>query len=84
MTFSEVTNTANGQLLGGAVLSNIDMRSSASAIGFIVAVEPSDLSGKLVLDSVAELNGSTTTIRSVVDYRPTTNYAAVTSWRVLE
>lgn len=84
MTFSEVTNTANGQLLGGAVLSNIDMRSSASAIGFIVAVEPSDLSGKLVLDSVAELNGSTTTIRSVVDYRPTTNYAAVTSWRVLD
>lgn len=84
MTFSNVTNTANGQLLGGAVLSNIQMDSSASAIGFIIAVAPSDLSGKLVLDSVAELDGATTTIRSVVDYRPSTNYAAVTSWRVVE
>lgn len=84
MTFSNVTNTADGQLLGGAVLSNIVMDSSASAIGFIIAVEASDLSGKMVLDSIAELDGTTTTIRSIVDYRPSTNYAAVTSWRVLE
>jgi Tfp pilus assembly protein PilX len=84
ITFSEVTNTANGQLLGGAVISNIDMRSSASAVGFIIAVAPSDLHGKLLLDSVAELDGKTTTIRSIVDYRPSTNYAAVTSWRVVE
>lgn len=84
MTFSNVTNTANGQLLGGAVLSNIDMRSSASAIGFIIAVSPSDLSGKLVLDSIAEKDGATTTVRSVIDYRPSTNYAAVTSWRVID
>jgi hypothetical protein len=84
ITFSEVTNTADGQLLGGAVLSNIEMRSSASSIGFIIAVEPSDLHGKMVLDSVAELDGQTTTIRSVVDYRPSTNYAAVTSWRVID
>jgi Tfp pilus assembly protein PilX len=84
MTFSNVTNTANGQLLGGAVLSNIKMDSSASAVGFIIAVEASDLHGKLLLDSVAELDGKTTTIRSIVDYRPSTNYAAVTSWRVVE
>lgn len=84
ITFDEVTNVANGQLLGGAVVSNIDLRSSASAVGFIIAVEPTDLSGKIRLDSVAELDGITTTIRSIVDYRPTTSYTAVTSWRVLE
>lgn len=84
MLFSNVTNTANGQLLGGAVLSNIEMGSSASAIGFVVAVEPSDLNGKLLLDSVATQNGNSTTIRSIVDYRPTTSYTAVTSWRVVD
>jgi hypothetical protein len=84
ISFDEVTNTANGQLLGGAVVSNVDLRSSASAVGFIIAVEPSDLHGKIQLDSVAELDGATTTIRSIVDYRPTTSYTAVTSWRVLD
>ena len=84
VTFREVTNTANGQLLGGAVLSSIDMRSSASASGFVIAVEPSDLHGKIQLDSIAELDGATTTIRSIVDFRPSTNYTAVTSWRVID
>ena len=84
VTFSNVTNTANGQLLGGGVLSNIQLDSSASAIGFVIAVEPSDLSGKIQLDSTAEIDGASTTIRSIVDYRPTTSYTAVTSWRVIE
>lgn len=84
VSFSNVTNTANGQILGGAVLSNIHLDSSASTIGFVIAVEPSDLHGKLQLDSVAELGGGTTTIRSIVDYRPTTSYTAVTSWRVID
>jgi hypothetical protein len=84
ITFSEVTNTANGQLLGGAVLSNVDLRSSASADEFVIAVEPSDLHGKLRLESTATTKGGSTTIRSIVDYRPTTRYTAVTSWRVTE
>jgi hypothetical protein len=84
MTFSNVTNTANGQILGGAVLSNIVLDSSASTIGFVIAVEPTDLHGQIQLDSVAELDGVTTTIRSIVDYRPSTSYTAVTSWRVLD
>lgn len=83
MTFKEVTNTANGQLRGGAVLSNVDINASATADEFLIAVEPSDLHGKMLLDAVATKNGMSTTIRSVVDYRPTTNYAAVTSWRVV-
>lgn len=84
VSFANVTNTANGQILGGAVLSNIALDSSASTVGFVIAVEPTDLHGKIQLDSTAELDGSTTTIRSIVDYRPSTSYTAVTSWRVVE
>jgi hypothetical protein len=84
VTFDLVTNTANGQFLGGGVLSNVILESSASSVGFIIAVEPSDLQGKIQLDSVAELDGKSTTIRSIVDYRPTTGYTAVTSWRVID
>lgn len=85
VTLAEVTNTANGQILGGAVLSSISIAASASADEFSIAVEPSDLHGKMVLDSVATTDdGRSTTIRSIVDYRPTTNYAAVTSWRVVD
>ncbi len=84
ITFTNVTNTANGQLRGGAVISNADIRASASADEFLIAVEPSDLHGTMVLDSVATKDGNSTTIRSVVDYRPSTNYAAVTSWRVID
>ena len=84
IVFTNITNTADGQLLGGVVVSNIELNSSASGTGFVIAVEPGDLWGKLRLDSVAELNGYTTTIRSIVDFRPTTGYVAVTSWRVVE
>lgn len=84
ITFAQITNNANGQLLGGAVLSNVDLRSSAHSSGFVIAVEPSDLHGKLQLDSVAIKDGDSTTIRSIVDYRPSTNYTAVTSWRVID
>ena len=82
--FTEITNTANGQLLGGVVVSNINLRSSAAGGGFVVAVEPSDLWGKLQLDSTAVLGDDRTTIRSIVDFRPSTGYVAVTSWRVRE
>lgn len=84
IVFTNITNTADGQLLGGVVVSNIELNSSAAGTGFVIAVEPSDLWGKLQLDSVAELNGRTTTIRSIVDFRPTTGYVAVTSWRVVD
>ncbi len=84
IVFTNITNTADGQLLGGVVVSNIELNSSAAGTGFVIAVEPGDLWGKLQLDSVAELNGKKTTIRSIVDFRPTTGYVAVTSWRVVD
>jgi hypothetical protein len=84
VTLDTVTNTANGQMLGGAVLSSISVGTSSSADEFAIAIEPTDLHGKMLLTSVAAKDGQTTTIRSVVDYRPSTNYTAVTSWRVVD
>ena len=82
--FGEVANIAKGQLLGGAVVSKIEINSAASTSGFVIAVEPTDITGKLQLDSTAVIDGESTTIRSIVDYRPTTRYAAPQSWRVIE
>jgi hypothetical protein len=84
VSFSEVANLAQGQLVGGAVVSNIDIRAAANTTGLTIAVEPTDITGLLQLDSTATIGGESTTIRSIVDYRPTTRYAAATSWRVIE
>jgi len=85
ITFSNVANIAKAQLLGGAVVSNIKVDSAAGAAGLVISVEPGDITGLLQLDSTATTpDGGTTTIRSIVDYRPSTKYAAATSWRVLD
>jgi hypothetical protein len=85
ITFSNVANIAKAQLLGGAVVSNIKVDSSAGADGLVISVEPGDITGLLQLDSTATSpDGGVTTIRSIVDYRPSTKYAAATSWRVLD
>jgi hypothetical protein len=85
ITFSNVANIAKAQLLGGAVVSNIKVDSAAGTAGLVISVEPGDITGLLQLDSTAtSSDGGTTTIRSIVDYRPSTKYAAATSWRVLD
>jgi hypothetical protein len=85
ITFSNVANTAEAQMLGGGVLSNIKVDASAGASGLVISVEPSDITGLVQLDSTATTSdGRSTTIRSIVDYRPSTKYAAATSWRVID
>jgi hypothetical protein len=85
ITLAEVANVAEAQLLGGAVLSNIKVDSAAGTTGLVIAVEPGDITGLLQLDSTATTSdGVSTTIRSIVDYRPSTRYAAATSWRVCQ
>jgi hypothetical protein len=85
ITLANVANVAEAQLLGGAIVSNIKVDSSAGATGLVIAVEPGDITGLLQLDSTATTaDGRSTTIRSIVDYRPSTKYAAATSWRVID
>ena len=84
IVFQRIANAADGQMLGGGVLSNIAVGSAAGVNGFVISVEPSDLHGKLQLESVAVSSDGTTTIRSIVDYRPSTKFLAVTSWQVVD
>jgi hypothetical protein len=85
ITFGEVANIAKAQLLGGAVISNVVVDAAANTEGLVIAVEPGDITGLLQLDSIATTpDGRSTTIRSIVDYRPSTKYAAATSWRVID
>jgi hypothetical protein len=87
MEFGNVTNTATQKLLGGVVVSNLVLQSSASATNFEIAVPTTPINIKLMLTSTATKNG-TTTIRAVIDYRPftdsLTNRVAINSWRVCE
>lgn len=85
VTLDRVANIAEAQMLGGAVISNVNIETAANTSGFVIGVEPSDITGLLQLDSTAvSPSGASTTIRSIVDYRPSTKYAAATSWRVIE
>jgi hypothetical protein len=82
LEFGNVTNAANGQLLGGAAVSRIILQASASASAFIIRVETSPINFELKVDATATKNGVSTTMRAVVqvDDHGTT---AVNSLRVL-
>ena len=81
LEFGNVTNSANGQLLGGAAVARIHLQASASASAFVIRVETSPVAFELRLDSTATKNGQSTTMTAVVqvDDQGTT---AVNSLRV--
>jgi hypothetical protein len=83
LEFGNVTNAANGQLLGGAAIARLVLQASASAQAFIIRVETSPIEFELMIDAVATKNGRSTTMRAVVqvDDQGTT---AVNSLRVVE
>jgi len=82
LEFGNVTNAANGQLLGGAAVAHIILQASASASAFIIRVESSPIDFELKVDATATKQGQSTTMRAVVqvDDQGTT---AVNSLRVL-
>ena len=81
LEFGNVTNAANGQILGGAAIARIVLQASASASAFIIRVESSPVEYELRLDATATKNGTATTMTAVVqvDDQGTT---AVNSLRV--
>jgi hypothetical protein len=83
MEFGNVTNSANGQLLGGAALSRIVLQASASAQAFIIRVEGSPINFELQLDAVATKNGNSTTMRAIVQVDDQ-GATAVNSLRVVD
>lgn len=84
LTFGNVTNVANGQLLGGAAFARIDLQSSASASNFVIRVESGPIPVSVILDSQATKDGFSTTMRAVVQISDDGIESAVNSWRVLD
>jgi Tfp pilus assembly protein PilV len=83
LQFGEVTNDTSAVLRGGAVLAHLDAGASASATGFLIEIPAATSSRMLELTSTAT-NDGTTSIRAVLDWRPSTGEAAMKSWRVCD
>ena len=83
-TLGNITNAANGQLLGGIVVALLDTQASASASAFAIGIESNPVDVKLLIISTATKDGRSTAIRAVVQYRPDVGELAVNSWRVDE
>jgi hypothetical protein len=83
LEFGNVTNAANGQLLGGAAVSRIVLQASASASAFIIRVETSPIAFQLKIDSTATKNGQSTTMRAIAYLNDQGEILAVNSIRVL-
>lgn len=81
-SLGNITNAANGQLLGGIVVARLDTQASASASGFLVGIESNPVWARLLLTSTSTLNGRNAVIRAVVQFRPDTGDLAINSWRV--
>lgn len=82
VSLGNVTNAANGQMLGGIVIALLDTQASASATAFSIGIETNPVDAKLLIISTATKNGRSTSIRAVVQYRPDSSELAVNSWRV--
>jgi hypothetical protein len=82
MEFGNVTNSANGQLLGGAALARIVLQASASASAFVIRVPSSPVAFEVKVDATATKNGVSTTMRAIVQL-DIEGKAAVNSIRVL-
>jgi hypothetical protein len=84
LTFGNVTNVANGQLLGGAAFARVDLQSSASASNFVIRVESGPIPVSVILDAEATKNGFSTTMRAIVQISDDGIDSAVNSWRILD
>lgn len=80
---NNITNSANGQMLGGVVSAVLDVQASASASNFLIRVETDPTTFKLLLvSSATDSRGGVTRVRTVVDMNPDSGALAVNSWRV--
>lgn len=79
-----VTNAALGQLIGGVVIAQLDAQASNSAQAFAIGIEGTPIETHFLLESTATKDGTSTTIRAVVQYRPDSRQLAVNSWRIVD
>ena len=82
LSLGNITNSATGQLIGGLVIGQLETQASNSASEFSIGIESNQLETRLLLESTAEKDGHSTTIRAIVQYRPDSRELAINSWRV--
>ena len=86
--FGNVSNSAIQKMLGGLIVSRLVLQSSTSATNFEISVPTSPITARIQLTSTAVKNGSTTTVRAVVEYRPyeenIEERLRINSWRVCQ
>ena len=83
VVLGNITNTANGQFLGGLVGAYVEVQASASVNALNIRVETSPATAKWLLIATATKSGATTIVRAVVEYQPDTAFLAINSWRVI-
>lgn len=82
--FDTVPVDKAAMLRGGAVVASYRGRVAASASGFLIEVAAGPANTRLVLNSTATDDRGASTVRAVVQYRPSTGEVAVNSRRVLD
>ncbi|HSJ90486.1 MAG TPA: hypothetical protein VK917_00365, partial [Ilumatobacter sp.] len=82
ISLGNVTNAAVGQLIGGVAVGQLDVQASASAEEFAIGVEGTPIETYFLLESTSVKENTSTTIRSVVQFRPDSRQLAINSWRV--
>ncbi len=86
--FGNVSNSAIQKMLGGLIVSRLVLQSSTSATNFEISVPTSPITAKIQLTSTAVKDGATSTIQSIVEYRPyeedIDDRVRVNSWRVCD
>jgi hypothetical protein len=70
IVLGNVTNDANGQLLGGVVIARLELQASASAEAFNVRVETTPAKARLLITATASTgSGAATRVQSVIELR---------------
>lgn len=83
LVFETIPAQKAAVLRGGAVVARFEGGVSAAAIGFVIEVPTSRSSTKLLLEATSTDGRGSSTVRAVVEYRPSTGEIAVASRRVV-
>jgi hypothetical protein len=87
LDIGNATNTAEQKMLGGLIVSRLQLQSSASASNFEIAVPTSPITAKIALVSTS-IKGGETSVQAIVQYRPYEpilgDRVKINSWRVCE
>ncbi len=87
LDIGNATSTAEQKMLGGLIVSRLQLQSSASASNFEIAVPTSPITAEILLVSTAVKSGETA-VQAIVQYRPyepvLDDRIKINSWRVCE